>query len=76
MFTKAFWLLTLELVLVAFASTFGASLALTNGTPDAHSFVAAAIAGGIAAIYAFVKQLGGVQTANALKAGKPTTVSK
>ena len=76
MFTKAFWIATLEIVVVAFASTFGASLTLTNGTPTAHGFIAAAVAGGIAAIYAFSKQVGSVQTAAALKAGKASTVAK
>ncbi len=65
-FTKAFWVSTIELVLVAFAGTFASSLTFTNGTPNWHGFVAAAIAGGIAAIYALVAQLKGVQ---ALKAG-------
>ena len=76
MFTRAFWIATLEVVVVTFASTFGASLTLTNGVPTAHSFIAAAVAGGISAIYVFVKQIGSVQTVNALKAGKPTTVTK
>ena len=76
LFTKAFWVQTLELVVVAFASTFGASLVLTNGTPTSHSFIAAAVAGGIAAIYAFTKQVGSVQTVNAIQSGKPNTVTK
>lgn len=74
MFTKAFWIATLEVVVVTFASTFGASLTLTNGVPTAHSFIAAAVAASISAVYAFAKQVGAVQTTNAVAAGKPTTV--
>ncbi len=65
-FSKAFWVSTVELVLVAFASTFASSLTLTSGTPTWHGVAAAGIAAGVAALYAFVTQLKGVQ---ALKAG-------
>lgn len=67
LFSKAFWLTTLELVVVAFASTFAASLSVVN-PPTSQSFVTAAIAGGVAAIYALVRQIGSVKTFNALAA--------
>lgn len=75
MFTKAFWVATLEATVVAFATAFAGSLVVTT-TPSVKGLLAALVAGGVGAIYAFVKQVGSVQTVNALKAGKPTTVAK
>lgn len=68
LFSKAFWLTTLELVVVAFAAAFAASLKFTNGTPTWSNVVSAAIAGGVAAIYALARQIGSVKTFNALAA--------
>jgi hypothetical protein len=65
LFSKAFWAQTLELVVAAFASTFGASLYLTT-TPTLNGLASAAIAGGIAALYSLSKQLGAVQAVNSL----------
>ncbi len=57
-FTKSFWVTTLEVVVVAFASTFAGSLVITT-TPSVHGLLAAAVAGGVAGLYAFTKQFGG-----------------
>jgi len=65
LFTLAFWKNALEAVLVAFTSTFAASLAITT-TPNLHGLEAAAIAGGMGALYALVKQLGAVQSAKSI----------
>ena len=65
MFTIAFWRNALEATVVAFVTTFAGSLAITT-TPNLHGLEAAAIAGGMGALYALVKQLGAVQSAKSI----------
>jgi hypothetical protein len=60
MFTLSFWKNALEATLVAGLAAFAASLSITT-TPSLKDLEAAAIAGGMGALYAFIKQLGGVQ---------------
>lgn len=73
LFTKAYWIATLELTVVAFVTAFGGSLALAN-PPAAKSFVAAGVAGGMGALYAFIKQLSSVQTLNRVPPTAPPPV--
>lgn len=68
LFSKAFWARAVELTLVAFAGTFAGSLKFTNGAPTWSGVISAAIAGGIAALYALVTQLKTVQTVNSIMA--------
>ena len=63
MFTLAFWKSTAELVLVAFLSTFAGAFTIQGGTLTIKGLEAAGIAGGTAAVYVLVKQLGAVQAA-------------
>lgn len=63
LFSLAFWKNALEHAVTAFAATFIA-LYVNSPTVDWHQAGLAAIAGGAAALYAFIKQLGGVQLAN------------
>ena len=74
MFTLAFWKNALEAVLVAFVTTFAGSLAITT-TPDLKGLEAAALAGGMGALYALVKQLGAVQSAKSITKVDTPTVS-
>ena len=76
MLNRAFWVATLELVLVTFASTFTGSLTFTNGTPTWHGVVAAATAAGVASLYALVTQFKSVQAVKAVTVGKASTTVK
>jgi hypothetical protein len=71
MFTAAFWKTALENTLVAFLTAFAGSLAITT-TPTLKDLAAAGIAGGMAALYTLVKQLGGVQATAAIVKVKAT----
>ena len=64
MFTLAFWKTTLEAVLATFGITFAATLKFTT-SPTVNGLETAAIAGGMAALYVFIKQLGGTQALTA-----------
>ncbi len=64
MFTKAFWSTALEAVLATFGITFAASLKFTT-SPSLGGLETAAIAGGMAALYVFIKQVGGTQALTA-----------
>jgi hypothetical protein len=64
MFNLAFWKTAAENIIVAFLTAFTGSLAITT-TPSVKGLAAAGIAGGMAALYTLVKQLGGVQNAAA-----------
>lgn len=64
-FTRAFWASAAEKAIVTGASTFAGSLVLTT-TPSWKGLVAAGTAAGMAALYAFVRQLSAVQTTNAI----------
>lgn len=63
LFSIDFWKTALEHSVTAFAATFIA-LYVNTPTVDWHQAGLAAIAAGAAAVYAFIKQLGGVQLAN------------
>lgn len=63
--SKSFILASLESAVTTGLSTFAAALVVTNGAVTAKGAIAAAVAGGIAVVYTFAKNLGGVQ---ALKA--------
>lgn len=72
MFTVAFWKTAGENALVSGVTAFTGSLAITT-TPTLRDLAAAGVAAGMAALYTFNKQLGGVQSA----AGTPkVTVTK
>lgn len=58
--SKAFFLSALENAATTGIATFAASNVFTAG-PSAKGFIAAGIAAGMGALYAFVKQVGGVQ---------------
>ena len=64
LFTLAFWANALEHALVAGASALAGTQIFTGGTITAQTWEAAGITAGMAALYAFIKQLGGVQLAN------------
>jgi hypothetical protein len=65
LFSKSFWLSAFENALVTAAAAFTGSGLFTT-PPHGRNFAAAGIAAGMAALYTFVKQLGGVQSAQAL----------
>jgi hypothetical protein len=68
-FTFEFWATALEHALVAGAATFYATQVYTT-SPTWHTLAMAGIAAGVAALYAFVKQIGGVEVVNGvLKVG-------
>ena len=67
LFTRAFWATTLEVVLIAFLASFAGSQVFVAGF-SAKNFLAATATAATAALAAFLKQLGGVQTAKALAA--------
>jgi hypothetical protein len=62
LFTLQFWVAALESAVVVFASAFTGVLAATTSAPSLHALYAAAVAGGLAVLYQFNKQLGAVQT--------------
>ena len=64
-FNAQFWKNALESTLVAFLSTFTAAFGVQGGY-TLKGLTAAAIAGGMGALYAFVKQLGAVQLAQSV----------
>jgi hypothetical protein len=67
MFTAAFWKTTAEYVLVAFLTAFAGAWTQSSAV-TLKDLYAALVAGGMAALYALIKQLGGVQaTAQVLK---------
>jgi len=55
----------LESTLLAFLTAFTGAFAI-QGTPTLKGLYAAAIAGGMGALYAFTKQLGGTQAVKAV----------
>lgn len=66
-FSAEFWRTALEHALVAAAAAFTATLVNTT-TPTWKDLAAAGVAAGVGALYALIKQLGGVQaTAGILK---------
>jgi hypothetical protein len=65
MFSISFWKTAAENALTAGASAFTGSLVLTT-TPTLKGLEAAAVAAGVGALYAFVKQVGGVQATSAV----------
>jgi predicted transcriptional regulator len=65
LFTKSFWATAFENAVVAGAAAFAGSGLFTT-PPHPRNFAAAGIAAGMAALYSFVKALGGVQSVNAL----------
>ncbi len=64
LFTVAFWKTAAENAIVTGLAAFAASGVFTT-TPSTKGVVAAAVAAGMAALYTFVKQLGGAQAARA-----------
>lgn len=70
MLTKAFWIKAAEASLLSAASAFTGSLTLTT-VPTWKDVLAAAVAGGLAALYTLVKQFGVTQTLNQLKQSNP-----
>lgn len=67
LFTRAFWTNAAETALVAGSAAFAGS-GLFSTPPSDKSFAAAGIAAGMAALYSFIKQLGGVQSFKAVAA--------
>lgn len=65
MFSLSFWKNALENTLTAGATALAGSLAVL-GVPTAKGLEAAAIAAGLGALYAFLKQLGAVQSAQSV----------
>jgi hypothetical protein len=65
MFTLSFWKNALENSVTAFATAFAGSLAIL-GVPTQKGIEAAAIAAGLGALTAFLKQLGAVQNAKSV----------
>ena len=65
MFTLAFWKTALEHSLVAGGSAFAGAMVWST-TPDWKDLQAALVAAGLGALYAFVKQLGGIQATAAI----------
>lgn len=74
-FNLQFWKNALETTLITFLTTFAGAFGVSGGyTVD--GLKAAAIAGGMGALYAFVKQLGAVQSAQSVtKVSTPTPTS-
>lgn len=69
--TWAFWLSALEHAVVAGAAAFAGTQVFTQGNITANTWKASAIIAGVAALYAFVRQVGAVQFANGtLKVGR------
>ena len=66
LFSVAFLKTALEHALVVGLSTLAASPILTSGGLTLKGIEAAAIAAGVGALYAFVRQLGAVQSANSV----------
>ena len=66
-FSRAFWLAAFERGVVAGAATFAAS-DFFAGAFTVHGLEVAGSAAGMAALYAFVKQLGAVSATKALAA--------
>ena len=62
MFTKAFWLTTAEAVVTTFVTAFAGTF-IAQGKYTTTALIAAASAGGLAALAVLVKQLGAVQAA-------------
>ena len=73
MFTVSFWKTALESTLLAFLTAFSGMFAI-QGTPTLKGLAAAGIAGGLAALYAFTKQLGGVQAVSSILKVSPKAV--
>ena len=71
-FNKALWLNALEHALVAACAVLAGSQVFTQGSITLKSLEATGIAAGTAALYAFVKQLGGVQAVAAVLKVKVT----
>ena len=72
-FSSKFWLNALESTLVAGLTAFSGALAVSGGYTTT-GLKAAGVAGAMGALYAFVKQLGAVQSANAItKVSTPTS---
>lgn len=65
MFSISFWRTAAEHAIITGASAFAATLTITT-TPSLHDLYAALVAGGIGALYAFIKQLGGVQATSSI----------
>jgi hypothetical protein len=65
LWTKDFVVGAAENATVTGLAAFAGSLNFTNGVPSVKGVIAGATAGGLAFLYAFVKNLGGVQTAKA-----------
>ena len=63
MFTLGFWKTTAEAVVTTFTTAFAGTF-LAQGKYTTTALVAAASAGGLAALAVFVKQLGAVQAAS------------
>lgn len=61
LWTRVFVVSALEKAIVAGLSAFAGSLDFTSGQPSVHGVIAGAVAAGLTALYAFTKQLGGVQ---------------
>lgn len=64
LFTKSFWVKAFESAIITGAATFAASGIFTT-TPTVKGVIAAGTAAGMAALYTFIKALGGVQATNA-----------
>lgn len=67
LFTKAFWLSTVESVLAGFGTGFLGAWAISSGL-NVADIERGAVAGGALALYSFVKALGGVQATRSLAA--------
>ena len=63
----AFWKTALEHALVAGASVLAASQVWTSGAITVKSIEAVGVAAFVAAVYALVKQIGGVQLAQSVR---------
>ena len=73
MFTLSFWKTALESTVLAFLTAFSGAFAI-QGATTLKGVEAAAIAGGMGALYAFTKQLGGVQAVSAILKVAPKAV--
>ena len=60
MFNAKFWITAFEVAVTTFAATLAGSLVITT-TPSAKGLLASLVAAGVAALAAFLKQVGGVQ---------------
>lgn len=69
MWTKTFLLSALESAVTTGLAAFAASGVFTT-TPTVKGAIAGGIAAGMAFLYAFIKNLGGVQAAKTLKVAK------